>query len=71
MDHQGGVQSSERRFAAYVEHLAQAVGHADRVAPLKAYCTGLILPGERKSVEPMAARLEPARVFEKRLKFSK
>jgi SRSO17 transposase len=62
MDHQGGVPSSERRFAAYVEHLAQALGHADRVAPLKAYCTGLILPGERKSVEPMAARLEPARV---------
>ena len=62
MDRRGGVQSSERRFAAYVEHLAQAVGHADRVAPLKAYCTGLILPGVRKSVEPMAARLEPARV---------
>jgi SRSO17 transposase len=62
MDRRGGVQSSERRFEAYVEHLAQALGHADRVAPLKAYCTGLILPGERKSVEPMAARLEPARV---------
>src|SRR5215204_5136875 len=62
MDHWGRVQTSEGRFAAYVEHLAQAVGHADRVAPLKAYCTGLILPGERKSVEPMAARLEPARV---------
>jgi SRSO17 transposase len=62
MDRQGGVQSSERRFATYVEHLAQALGHADRVAPLKAYCTGLILPGERKSVEPMAARLEPGRV---------
>ena len=62
MDHQGRVQTSEGRFAAYVEHLAHAVGHADRVAPLKAYCTGLILPGERKSVEPMAARLEPTRV---------
>jgi len=62
MDRRSGVQSSERRFAAYVEHLAQALGHADRVAPLKAYCTGLILPGERKSVEPMAARLEPTRV---------
>ncbi len=62
MDRRGGVQSSERRFATYVEHLAQALSHADRVAPLKAYCTGLILPGERKSVEPMAARLEPARV---------
>jgi SRSO17 transposase len=55
-------RTSESQFAVYVEGLAKALGHADRVAPLKAYCTGLILPGERKSVEPMAARLEPARV---------
>ena len=54
--------TSESRFAEYVERLATALGHADRKAPLKAYCTGLILPGERKSVEPMAARVEPARV---------
>jgi SRSO17 transposase len=57
-----GRTTSESRFAAYVEGLAKILGHADRVAPLKAYCTGLILPGERKSVEPMAARVEPARV---------
>lgn len=30
--------------------------------PFKAYCTGLLLPGERKSVEPMAARLAPDNV---------
>ena len=30
--------------------------------PLKAYCTGLLLPGERNSVEPMAARLAPDNV---------
>ena len=47
----------EQRFAAYIEGLAEAAGHADRHAPLKNYCTGLLLPGERKSVEPMAARL--------------
>jgi SRSO17 transposase len=29
---------------------------------LKNYCTGLLLPGERKSVEPMAARLAPGDV---------
>jgi SRSO17 transposase len=29
---------------------------------LKLYCTGLLLPGERKSVEPMAARLAPDNV---------
>lgn len=49
----------EKRFAAYVEGLANAAGHADRHTPLKNYCTGLLLPGERKSVEPMAARLAP------------
>jgi SRSO17 transposase len=47
----------EQRFAAYIEGLAEAAGHADRHAPLKNYCMGLLLPGERKSVEPMAARL--------------
>jgi SRSO17 transposase len=45
-----------------MEGLAQAAGHADRVVPLKNYCTGLLLPGERKSVEPMAARLAPTNV---------
>jgi SRSO17 transposase len=52
----------QRRFAAYIEGLANAAGHADRQTPLKNYCTGLLLPGERKSVEPMAARLAPNNV---------
>jgi SRSO17 transposase len=52
----------ERRFAAYIEGLAKAAGHADRNVPLKNYCTGLLLPGDRKSVEPMAARLAPGNV---------
>jgi SRSO17 transposase len=42
-----------------MDWLAQAVGHADRNLPLRNYCTGLLLDGERKSVEPMAARLAP------------
>src|SRR3954454_12595890 len=53
---------SEVRFHAYVTALSEAIGHADRIGPLRAYCTGLLLPGERKSVEPMAARLDPAHV---------
>lgn len=53
---------SESRFEAYVERLSRVVRHADRAAPLRAYCLGLMLPGDRKSVEPMAARIEPARV---------
>jgi SRSO17 transposase len=40
-----------------MEGLANAAGHADRHTPLKNYCKGLLLPGERKSIEPMAARL--------------
>jgi SRSO17 transposase len=52
----------ERRFAAYIEGLAKAAGHEDRQAPLKNYCKGLLLPGERKSIEPMAARLCPENI---------
>lgn len=54
--------TEEERFAAYLERLASAAGHADRHEPLKSYCTGLLLPIERKSVEPMAARLAPDNV---------
>src|SRR4051812_40298041 len=45
----------EERFDDYVGRLGDVLGHADRRAPLRAYTTGLLLPGERKSVEPMAA----------------
>jgi SRSO17 transposase len=54
--------AQQKRFAAYLDRLAQAAGHLDRVLPLQSYCTGLLLPGERKSVEPMAARLCPDNV---------
>jgi SRSO17 transposase len=56
-----GSEESEARFATYVEGLASVVGHADRAGPLRDYCTGLMLPGDRKSVEPMAAKTAPAR----------
>jgi SRSO17 transposase len=52
----------QKHLAAYLDGLAQAAGHSDRVLPLKNYCTGLLLEGERKSVEPMAARLAPDNV---------
>ena len=55
-------RSSESRFSAYVEALTSALGHADRAAPFRSYCAGLLLPGDRKSVEPMAARVQPGRV---------
>ncbi len=53
---------SARRFRDYLDRLAGAVGHVDRQEPLRAYVTGLSLPGERKSVEPMAARVDPRHV---------
>ena len=56
-----GLDESEGRFAAYVEGLVSVIGHVDRAGPLSDYCMGLILPGERKSVEPMAAMTAPGR----------
>src|SRR3954451_19327937 len=55
-------EDRQERFGAYVEALAAVIGHADRAAPLRDYCLGLLLPGERKSVEPIAAVTAPARV---------
>ncbi len=40
------------------------LSHADRLAPFRSYCVGLMLSGERKSVEPMAVRVDPRRVQE-------
>lgn len=50
---------ASERFVQYIEHLAEGLGHADRHAGLKDYCTGLMLPLARKSVEPMAAGVDP------------
>jgi SRSO17 transposase len=52
----GGVMDESKEFEVYMSHLAQGLGHADRHAGLTSYCTGLMLPLARKSVEPMAAR---------------
>jgi SRSO17 transposase len=52
---------SDGRFSNYVAGLASVIGHADRVNPLRDYCTGLMMPCDRKSVEPLAAVTAPAR----------
>src|SRR3982751_2635385 len=46
----------EERFDDYVERLGDVLGHADRRAPLRAYTTGLLLPGEREGVEARGGR---------------
>lgn len=51
--------SASQRFEQYMEHLVIGLGHMDRHAGLRGYCTGLMLPLARKSVEPMAARVDP------------
>ena len=48
-----------KEFNRYMTHLIQGLGHADRHSGLIGYCTGLMLPLSRKSVEPMAARVDP------------
>ena len=56
-----GSDSSESRFGVYVQGLVSVIGHADRAGPLRDYCLGLVMPCERKSVEPMAAITAPER----------
>ena len=58
-------EARQERFAAYVEAMAGVIGHADRAEPLRDYCLGLLMPGERKSVEPIAAVIAPSRVSAK------
>ena len=47
------------KFETYMAHLSEGLGHADRHAGLRGYCSGLLSPLARKSVEPMAALLDP------------
>ncbi|WP_143138160.1 transposase, partial [Burkholderia ubonensis] len=47
------------RFDRYLAHLGGGLGNTDRRAGLRGYCAGLMLPLARKSVEPMAARVDP------------
>src|SRR5260370_5873209 len=61
-------ENSESRFAKYVEGLTSTIGHADRAAPLRDYCVGLVAAEGRKSVEPIAAVTAPAVVSAQRQK---
>lgn len=50
---------SAERFSAYLDEIAGVMGHAARVAPMRDYCSGLLLDCERKSAEPIAAATAP------------
>lgn len=56
------ARHADRAFESYLDDLCEGLGHADRWAGLKDYCRGLLLPLERKSVEPMAAHVDPQHV---------
>src|SRR3954454_13078038 len=57
----------ERRFQDYLEDLGAVVGNDARRRGLSDYMTGLLLPGERKSMEPIAERLDSGNVSRRQL----
>src|SRR3712207_973603 len=62
MEGAASLRRGAARFAAYLDEIASVLARVSRAAAARAYCTGLLLPGARKSVEPMAARIEPGLV---------
>ncbi len=52
-----------QEFDRYMAHLNEGLGHADRHAGLRGYCTGLMSSLQRKSVEPMAAHIDPLKAL--------
>src|SRR2546427_4842592 len=52
-------------FERYMKYLCEALGHRDRHSGFSDYSRGLMLPIERKSVEPLAAHTDPWRVSAK------
>ena len=52
-------------FERYIDQLCKVLGHRDRHAGFADYSRGLMLPIERKSVEPLAANTDPLHVRSK------
>lgn len=50
------------KLTTYLNYLCESLGHARRHQKLIDYCSALMLPIERKSVEPMAAVMDPHNV---------
>src|SRR5580704_1864620 len=53
------IMDGADRFAAYVEELTGVIGHADRAAPLRDYCAGL-LTAEPPMWSPQEIRADPS-----------
>ena len=54
------IRETASHLGAYLGEIAKVIGHADRVAPLRDYCAGLLVAPGRRSVEPLAAVTAPA-----------
>jgi SRSO17 transposase len=59
------LKTREERFEHYLALLGKELDRADRIKPFREYLTGLLLPGNRKSIEPLAAQIDPSRVCAK------
>ena len=59
------AKESAARFEAYMADIASVLGHRDREEPLQDYSRGLLTAVGRKSVEPLAAVIAPAKVAAK------
>lgn len=59
---EGDDRAIDDELDCYLERLAGVLGHADRRTGLMDYCRGLMLPIKRKSVEPLAASMDPRHV---------
>lgn len=47
----------ERDLTEFLDQMLDGLGRVERLAALRSYVTGLLLDGERKSIEPIAGRL--------------
>jgi SRSO17 transposase len=51
------LKKLDRELSAFIAEMTDAMGRPERRAAMGHYITGLLLDGERKSVQPMASRL--------------
>ena len=51
------LERLDRELREFLDTMTDEMGRPERRAAMRAYVTGLLLDGERKSLEPMAARL--------------
>lgn len=53
----GQLKKLDRELGAFLDDMVTGMGRPERRSAMRHYITGLLLDGERKSVQPMAARL--------------